>query len=89
MYPFNFQQVASGVSCHEWWKYLRALYLRTGRGESLKIILDCALSEEAPYFLWIKCADFTFEWPKDTVEWKLIKFDLFGFKFFPQVVQKH
>jgi len=31
------------------------------RGESLTFILDCALSEEAPYFLWTKCADLTFD----------------------------
>ena len=31
------------------------------RGESLKFILQCSLSEEAPYFLWTKWADLTFE----------------------------
>jgi len=31
------------------------------RDESLKFILDCALSGEASYFLWTKCADFTFD----------------------------
>ena len=31
------------------------------RDESLKFILACALSEEAPYFLWTKCADLTFD----------------------------
>ena len=31
------------------------------RGESFKFILDCALAEEAPYFLWTKCADLTFD----------------------------
>jgi len=28
------------------------------RGKSLKFILECALSEEAPYFLWTKRTDF-------------------------------
>jgi len=38
------------------------------RGESLKFISDCALSEEAPYFLWTKCAGLTFDWPNETLE---------------------
>jgi len=37
-------------------------------GESLKFILDCALSEEAPYFLWTEWVDLTFDWPNETVE---------------------
>jgi len=31
------------------------------RDESLKFILDCALSDEAPYFLWTKWAGLTFD----------------------------
>jgi len=37
------------------------IYELAHMGESLKFILDCELSEEAPYFLWIKCADLTFD----------------------------
>ena len=46
------------------------IYELAHMGESLKFILDCELSEEAPYFLWIKCADLTFDWPNETVEWQ-------------------
>jgi len=38
------------------------------RGKNLNFILDCALSDEAPYFLWTNCADLTFYWPNETVE---------------------
>jgi len=31
------------------------------RDESLKFILDCALSEKAPYFLWTEWVDLTFD----------------------------
>jgi len=37
--------------------------------ESLKFILDCALSEEALYLLWTKCVDLMFDWPNERIEW--------------------
>jgi len=42
---------------------------------SLKFILDCALSEAAPYFLW------TIDQMRQYSDKKLIKFDLFCLKF--------
>jgi len=65
----------------------------THRGESLKFILDRALSDETPYFSVDSIADLTFDWPNETVEWvngkKIEKSRHFCFKLIPPVVQKH
>jgi len=68
VYSFNFQQVANGVIAMSVENICELVFAH--RGESFKFILDCALSEEAPYFLWTKCADMTFDWPNERIEWK-------------------
>ena len=89
VYAFNFQQVANGVSCYEWWKYLWPCICAQGRKFEIYFRLCTAwgnpifsVDEMCRFDVWL-----TKGYSRMTRKW--IKFDLFGFKFFPQVVQKH
>jgi len=85
----TFSKSLNGVSCHEWWKYLRACICAQGR--KFEIYFRLCTVWGSPIFSVDKVDRFDIWLTKwdSSMTIKLIKFDLFCFKLFPQVVQKH